>query len=109
MHCWYCGGEESYFPQVSLSLRPLWKLTQVFRPAVLSASYLKPPLVDLDAIRTFSFSEGTEGPGWAKQYFIQVYICTRDIKKAVSKALWDSPNERHQIKAVITKMESQVF
>lgn len=28
-----------------------------------------------------------------------MYVCTKDIKKTVSKALRDSPNERHQINA----------
>lgn len=38
-----------------------------------------------------------------------MYIYTRNVKKTVSKALWDFPKERHQIKQVITKKKSQVF
>lgn len=77
---------------------------------VLSPSYLKPPLGEVEAIRTFSCSEVTAVPGWAQQYFIQVYKYIQEMLKRQSLKHFGIPPMKGTKKMqVITKMKSQVF
>lgn len=83
---WYFEGKEGYFSLRHIQAPPFVGINSRVQVSwvVLSPSNVKPQLGEVDAIKTFSLSEVTKGPGWTQQYFIQVHKYVQEMLKRQS-------------------------